>query len=69
MHRFVRAPEPAASTSSLFSADQEISAGNPVRRATSSVLAPSSSRQSADFLVREYELEDIGAGRFASVTT
>lgn len=69
IHRLVRAPEPAASTSSLFSADQEISAGNPVRRATSSVLAPSSSRQSADFLVREYELEDIGAGRFASVTT
>lgn len=52
VHRLVRAPEPA-STSSFLIADQAISAGNP--------------RQSVDFLLREYELEDIGAGRFASV--
>lgn len=69
MHRFVRAPEPAASTSSFFSADQALSAGNRVRRATFSMPAPRVRAQSADFLLREYELEEIGAGRFASVTT
>lgn len=68
VHR-LHAPEPAASTSSFLSADQEISARNPVRRANSSMLAPSSSRQSAGFSLREYELEEIGASRFASVTT
>lgn len=31
------------------------------------MLSPLSSRQSADFSLREYELEDIGASRFASV--
>lgn len=69
VHSLAHAPEPAASTSSFISAEQEISAGNPVRRANSSMLTPSSSRHSADFSLRGYELEEIDASRFASVTT
>lgn len=67
--REVRAPEPAASTSSFVSVDQAISPGNPVHRANFSVFAPSSLRQTANSLHQGYELEDIGAGGSTSVAS
>lgn len=61
MEPLVTTPEPAATTSSFVSSNQAISASCPVRRAPPR-LAPSSSRPSADSFLREYELDEIGAG-------
>lgn len=60
LERLVRTPEQAASISSFCNANQAISAGSAVRRATLSSLAPSSSRLSTDSSLGEYELNEIG---------